>query len=840
MVHLGCAAARVHRASLTPPMPIPRSLAVALLILSLVGLFTGPAEAASINRAAPHKMRALQHHHHHHHNMHPRFKENGLLLSRDWTESYNQTEDAGFLDDEGDDGNDAGNGDDQVVTIAAMFQGDPFSVPISTSPPPYLFPRVAHPLQPFDGGNNGKPIPTNKFYSNLMLGSRANPAYCQPYSVWQANSGGNGGTNKYWGMAVSHVDRSQFAFGPDPNAQTARYYFAPVGVMSMVFGATEFDQEGGFDFSVNNPTDMAVNAVLGQRGGNGRISMPLVLGMGMVTATYSGLTPKLMSAIGFSAGYRLPSPQGNRQKYEFTLNTGTKWLVYVTVPAGQPMPTFYFVDNGFGVEADTVGYGVVVQVAHETPYSQPAYDQTAGRFVTGATVNGNVYNAGQSGTYKIQYTADGASVSGNPLVFAAPHHVASLTPISASRVTNIQLDSPTMGLLTAYKTTSLEMEEDLPAMIGFTPYTQLGRTGQGLTPPIQALLTNTMQSELAQDFGSQTNLDSTYFSGKGLGKFAQIIGAAWFVLNNENLARAGLAKLKAAFAVFSANQQRAGALVYDVTWGGIVSTAGLSGDATADFGNSYYNDHHFHYGYFVHAAAVIARLDTDLANGDWLAQNRDFVNTLVRDVANPNAADPYFPVWRSFDWYAGHSWAKGLFESADGKDEESSSEDVHFAYGMKLWGKVSGDLAMEARGNLMLAVLKRSLNSYFLYQSTNYIMPPQILPNKVSGILFENKVDHSTYFGAELQYIQGIHMVPITSVSSYIRGPSFVAEEWNALLAPIVGGVTDGWRGILMQNLALSNPSASLEFFAGPQYSDSYLDGGMSRSWALAYAAYCV
>jgi endoglucanase Acf2 len=38
-----------------------------------------------------------------------------------------------------------------------------------------------------------------------------------------------------------------------------------------------------------------------------------------------------------------------------------------------------------------------------------------------------------------------------------------------------------------------------------------------------------------------------------------------------------------------------------------------------------------------------------------------------------------------FDWYHGHSFAKGLFESADGKDEESSSEDAFFAYAIKMW-----------------------------------------------------------------------------------------------------------------------------------------------------------
>jgi endo-1,3(4)-beta-glucanase len=89
--------------------------------------------------------------------------------------------------------------------------------------------------------------------------------------------------------------------------------------------------------------------------------------------------------------------------------------------------------------------------------------------------------------------------------------------------------------------------------------------------------------------------------------------------------------------------------------------------------------------------------------------------------------DQYFPVFRSFDWYNGHSWAKGLFESGDGKDEESSSEDAMFAYALKMWGKTIGDASMEARGNLMLSVLSRSLRNYFLLESDNVNQPPSFI-----------------------------------------------------------------------------------------------------------------
>ena len=181
-------------------------------------------------------------------------------------------------------------------------------------------------------------------------------------------------------------------------------------------------------------------------------------------------------------------------------------------------------------------------------------------------------------------------------------------------------------------------------------------------------------------------------------------------------------------------------------------------------------------GYFIYTAAVIAYLEPN-----WLALNKDWVNTLVRDAANPSSQDNMFPFSRMMDWYHGHSFAKGLFESADSKDEESSSEDTFFSYASKMWGQVIGDDAMEARGNLMLAIQARTLINYFLLQSDNVNQPTNFIGNKVTGIvcpptktfsfsvysnsadriiqLFENKIDHTTYFGANPEYIQG-HVHP--------------------------------------------------------------------------------
>ena len=211
---------------------------------------------------------------------------------------------------------------------------------------------------------------------------------------------------------------------------------------------------------------------------------------------------------------------------------------------------------------------------------------------------------------------------------------------------------------------------------------------------------------------------------------------------------------------------------------------------------------------------------------------------LIRDYANPSDQDPYFPFTRSFDWFHGHSWAKGLFESGDGKDQESTSEDTFATYALKMWGRVTGDAAMEARANLQLAVQARSLRNYFLLSSDNKVQPASFIPNKVTGILFENKVDHTTYFGADPAFVQGIHMIPLNPSSMYTRPKQFVQEEWDRYFSEGRADKAEGgWKGILYANLALVDPVKAYQFFSDPAFDMGTLDGGASRTWYLAFAA---
>lgn len=201
------------------------------------------------------------------------------------------------------------------------------------------------------------------------------------------------------------------------------------------------------------------------------------------------------------------------------------------------------------------------------------------------------------------------------------------------------------------------VENSVPVDLGFAPWRQSTGSNTAISADAAALINEVGTAELSHNIlAGVKGQGSAYFAGKRLAMYAGIIYALHDITKNVTIALSGLQGLKDALALFVNNEQ-AEKIVYDTVWGGVVTSAGYSNPG-ADFGATVYADHHFHYGYFVSAAAIIADLDpTWLQNGD----NKAWVNTLVRDFANPTGDDD-FPFSRAFDWYHGHSWSGGLIE----------------------------------------------------------------------------------------------------------------------------------------------------------------------------------
>ena len=84
-------------------------------------------------------------------------------------------------------------------------------------------------------------------------------------------------------------------------------------------------------------------------------------------------------------------------------------------------------------------------------------------------------------------------------------------------------------------------------------------------------------------------------------------------------------------------------------------------------------------------------------------------------------------------------------------------------------------------------------------------------------------------------------MLPLSPVSAYTRSPTFIDEEWAAYFSDAsfvpARNVSGGWRGVLYGNLACISPRVAWNFFSQEKFDMSWIDGGASRTWYLAFSA---
>ncbi|OWB85624.1 hypothetical protein B5S33_g4293 [[Candida] boidinii] len=721
-----------------------------------------------------------------------------------------------------------------VLPIVNLFN------PINVDSPPAVLTRGELDLEILSGvDNDGVPFETNKFYANLFLDDQTGTSFTYPYSGFLTK-------DTYFGYAVAHTDASSRVYGYyDGSSTEAHYYTNALKIGQLIFSATSFESSN-FNLEVTEMKDMSVLVTLTDGTLDNYIDIPLVQGMGLNTGVYYGsLIAEINSQVGVKQLIQETSSAlaDGILKYRATLYDDVEWLIYVTLPDNYKTDSSFklTVSNPYTIVASESIDGLIIQlgVAPSSDDLDSYYDEAAGMYPISCSVNGNLDVSQNIALYQFDYDTEGKSASGNTIVFALPHHVSSMVSATSKTGTGISLDSSTKGLMYAFLTNSIILEETIDTNVQFLPYSAdlISNSASGIlyTSDQLKLIAQVANEELSVNIKDTVNsMTSTYYGGKVLDKYSYILLTVCDVLKDDDVTKSTLQQMKDAFATFTSNEQYY-PLIYDTKYGGVTSSA-YKISPNEDFGSGYYNDHHFHYGYFVHAAAVVGYVDAKYG-GTWAQDNKDWVNSLIRDVANPSEEDEYFPVSRNFDWFNGHSWAAGLFVGYDGRNEESSSEDYNFAYGMKLWGKVVGDSSMEYRSDLMLAIMKRSMNMYYLYSDDNTVEPSQIISNKVAGILFDNKIDYTTYFGTNTEYIHGIHMLPITAASGLIRGSTFVQQEWEQKLSTLSETLTGGWASILRINQALYDPTSSYNFFASSSWDNSYLDNGQTRTWGLTFSA---
>ena len=310
--------------------------------------------------------------------------------------------------------------------------------------------------------------------------------------------------------------------------------------------------------------------------------------------------------------------------------------------------------------------------------------------------------------------------------------------------------------------------------------------------------------------------NDTYWSGKAYGKAAEVIAIAKSIgLNQEanELTSWLKSELEDWFTAETNGEiDELRYFVYDDDWDTILGIEEAYGS------HQRLADHHFHYGYFVRAAAEICRTDKSWCSSD---QYGPMVELLIRDYAGGDN-DDMFPSYRNFDPANGFSWADGKADALQGNNNESTSEAANSYGSIILYGLITGNDDLINKG---IYLHTSTSNAYWQYWNDidgyngigddykNFIPG---YPNVTTSIIWSSGADFSTWFSPAYAHILGIQGLPsnplIFHVSQY---KDYMMDYIELGLRESSNGKPSGlpddqWRDLWWNLIAMVDPEAAI------------------------------
>ncbi|EFJ24486.1 hypothetical protein SELMODRAFT_100942 [Selaginella moellendorffii] len=603
------------------------------------------------------------------------------------------------------------------------------------------------------------PFPTNSFWLNYVLKDGSQPEYIHPYLVQSK-----------------------------PGAFTICY---PARIVSPAFIIQAFTQDitishgrGNVPHVISHYDDLSVTLEVPGK----RLKVPLVRGSPYVTLVFKGgisssnYEPVTISTI--HAILELTSSPDNT-KHRLVLNNRQTWCIY----SSSAMEIFK--DGVSAVRSKRPFSGALRLALVPRPESEGVLDTFSGRYpVRGHATFDRPFSMG------FEWKSRGR---GELLMLCLPMHkeIMASPSLSTCRVSNLVYSSID-GSLEGVVGDKWSLE---PRSVSSAWYSDCGISDSFARDQIKHALDRDVH-EL-----SQITTNSSYFYGKAAAR------AARMALIAEEVGHYGVIPKLRSFLDEAVTPWLDGSfarngIVFDAKWGGLVSREGAR-DPGADFGNGVYNDHHYHWGYFVYAGAVLAKIDNA-----WARKYRDHIYTLVGDYMTFRKEGSNFPRLRCFDLWLMHSWAGGLTEFADGRNQESTSEAVNAYYSAALLGMAFGDVGLINHGLTLAALEIHAAKSlWFIPSSSDSSIYEEEFArdNRVIGVLWANKRDTGLWFApAESRECRvGIQVLPLTPITEKLfDDKGFVREvvQWTWPRVELAD-VADGWKGFAYALEAVSGDS---------------------------------
>jgi len=306
------------------------------------------------------------------------------------------------------------------------------------------------------------------------------------------------------------------------------------------------------------------------------------------------------------------------------------------------------------------------------------------------------------------------------------------------------------------------------------------------------------------------NQQDSYYAGKQLARAANLLSIAEQLHQTDSASKL-VTILNQAFA----ERLTPSYFYYDTVLRGVAAT-------TPGFGSQDFNDHHFHYGYWLYAGSILAKYDSS-----FVGKYKNQMNLLAADIASYQPSSQ-FPEERTYDPYAGHSWAAGLAPFADGNDQESSSEAIHAWNGVSLWGQVTHNADLQQTGEWMLA--NESHTAAAIWRSVD--TSDQALSGYTSpvvGITFGGKRVYATWFSPDPSAMLGIQLIPMDPSMISFAEDKNITKTINATIQSDNYNVSLG--DYILMYLSLTDPEKA----AMLAQSQTNIDNGDSKTYMNAF-----
>ncbi|MBO6120387.1 MAG: discoidin domain-containing protein [Kiritimatiellae bacterium] len=458
-------------------------------------------------------------------------------------------------------------------------------------------------------------------------------------------------------------------------------------------------------------------------------------------------------------------------------------------------------DDHYGVWEDGRSYVVIGLLPSRADFSRLAPYATAIIRSTRVDWKYDEKTAELTTTWNVK-TEDLTGKAKNPIALQGfqPHHLRRTRP-QFKTMDGISWLTP-RGEQRIAAGNSLSIVYDFP---GLLPCWAAPREGDSAASPYRADLFR----RLLADYAARGNFGGdTYWGGKGLFQMAGAMMAAREIGDAATFAKAR-DRLRAQFEdwlTWTPGEDKF-YFSYIPRWGGLV------GENTS-YDSDAFNDHHFHYGYFTWSGALLCLVDEDFK-----ARFGGMLKLIAKDYANWDRTDKRFPLFRTFDPWAGHSFAGGIGDGA-GNGQESSSEAMQGWGGLYLVGLALGDDDMRDAGIFGYVSEARGTAEYWFDRDRKNIDYTKYTKPYNSNLTCHG-VGWWTYFSGDPVWMHSIQWLPNSPALDYLSEDlKFAKWDYDTMWG---SKHVSGWDGEL-GNASLGNVVLSYLQRSDPEQAAAIFD----------------